>query len=308
MNFLLTSFFLLKSFNLLATTDPYHSDMIEHKKKCIENIISKPKKDSSYLLSRALFTIKADDTDYIPKVADAGKIFEENKISYQLMHNGIKVLKDCYYGSWMSDIIYALKGHHEPQEEKVFYEVLKYIPTNSTMIELGSYWGYYSLWFSKNVKGAKQYLIEPDPHNMEIGKKNFELNNKKANFYLGYVKSNEKDKITFSAAKEIYIDSFLEEHNIEHLHILHSDIQGAECNMLMTCKNAMKNKIIDYFFISTHDGPRIHDKCLQILRENDYIIISEHKIHESCSDDGLIVAKSPKVFGPKYIHIKKYSP
>ena len=46
------------------------------------------------------------------------------------------------------------------------------------MIELGSYWAYYSLWFASQVKDAQNYLIEPDPRRLEIGRKNFELNNK----------------------------------------------------------------------------------------------------------------------------------
>ena len=45
--------------------------------------------------------------------------------NYQLMHNGIKIIQDCYYGSWITTLIEILKGHHEPQEEKVFYEILK---------------------------------------------------------------------------------------------------------------------------------------------------------------------------------------
>ena len=223
------------------------------------------------------------------------------------MHNGVKVLKNCYCGAWISDIIYALKGHHEPQEEKIFFEVLKYIPSNATMIELGSYWGYYSLWFSKNVKGAKHYLIEPDLNNLEIGKKNFALNNAKANFYLGYVKGCENDEIIFNSAKSIFIDSFLKEEKIDHVNILHSDIQGAECSMLLTCEEALRDKKIDYFFISTH-SPWIHNFCMQKLKEFNYIIIADHKMEESCSVDGLIVAKSPNVFGPKNIPIKKYSP
>ena len=70
---------------------------------------------------------------------DAGKVFKSAKGDYQLMHNGVKVVKDCYYGysAWMSDIIFGLKGHHEPQEERVFYEILKYVPEGSVMIEWG---------------------------------------------------------------------------------------------------------------------------------------------------------------------------
>ena len=48
------------------------------------------------------------------------------------------------------------KGVHEPQEEKAFLEVLNYVEKGSTMIELGSYWGFYSLWFNKKIKGKNK--------------------------------------------------------------------------------------------------------------------------------------------------------
>lgn len=41
------------------------------------------------------------------------------------MHNGVKVIAGGYYGSWMTEIIRLLQGHHEPQEERVFYENIK---------------------------------------------------------------------------------------------------------------------------------------------------------------------------------------
>jgi hypothetical protein len=254
-----------------------------------------------------LLTVGADDADGIPKVPNAGKVFHENGISYQVMHNGVKVLKDCYYGSWMTDVIHILKGHHEPQEEKAFYEVLKHIPANGTMIELGAYWGYYSLWFSSAVQGAKNYLIEPDPNYIQKGIKNFELNNKEAKFFQSYVKMNENDELVFSESSPLLIDSFLEREGISHVNILHSDIQGAEFEMLKSASQAAKSRKIDYMFISTH-SPGIHEACLTILRSYGYTIIAEHGMHESCSVDGLIVAKRKELKALKYIHLKKYSP
>ena len=75
------------------------------------------------------------------------------------MHNGLRVLYGRYYGSWVNEIISQLKGVHEPQEERVFYEVLKHIPAGATMVEAGCYWGYYSMWFARQVQDARG---EPD--------------------------------------------------------------------------------------------------------------------------------------------------
>lgn len=283
-------------------------DILEHKQKSIQEIVSDPLRggNPSYPLFRVLKTVYADDADYIPKIVGAGQFFEENGIKYQLMHNGIKVIKHGYYGAWMSDIIYTLRGHHEPQEEKVFYEILQHIPPNATMVELGSYWGYYSLWFSKTIPQANNWLIEPDPSCMALGLTNFALNKKKGHFSLGYIQMRDADPHTFIRAKRIYIDTFLREKGIEHVNILHSDIQGAEYEMLLTCEESLKNRKIDYLFISTH-SPEIHQACKNLLITSDYFIVSEHDMAESCSYDGLLVARRSEITGPTYIPVKKYT-
>jgi hypothetical protein len=61
-------------------------------------------------------TISCKDSEYIPKVTNAGEIFD----GFQIMHNGLKIVNGCYHGDWMSYIIQECKGHHEPQEEKAF--------------------------------------------------------------------------------------------------------------------------------------------------------------------------------------------
>mgnify|MGYP001585665415 FL=1 len=77
------------------------------------------------LEERANMTIACKDSDYIPKVKDAGKFKRSSNTDVQIMHNGLMVKRGGYYGSWMERIIEELKGHHEQQEEKVFFEILK---------------------------------------------------------------------------------------------------------------------------------------------------------------------------------------
>jgi hypothetical protein len=184
--------------------------------------------------------------------------------------------------------------------------VLKYIPKGAVMIELGSYWGYYSLWFSTKVPDATNWLIEPDPANMKVGMKNFSLNEKTAHFINGYIPMCANDVQTFKQAKKIYIDTFLKNHNIEHVAILHSDIQGAEVKMLESCKKSLRNQKIDYLFVSTHTQG-IHASCKKIIVESGYLIISEHDMNESCSVDGLIVARRRNIEGPNSIPVRKYT-
>jgi hypothetical protein len=87
---------------------------------------------------RTLMALRCRDADSLPKVAGAGDIVEEpDGTRVQIMHNGIKVLAGGYYGDWMQDLISRCRGHHEPQEERVFAEVVRHLPTDGVMFELG---------------------------------------------------------------------------------------------------------------------------------------------------------------------------
>jgi predicted O-methyltransferase YrrM len=130
------------------------------------------------------------DTEQIPKVADAGKVLTNAQGKrIQVMHNGIQVLADGYYSTPLTQLIEKLQGHHEPQEEKVFYEILKLVKPGSTMIELGAYWGFYSLWFQSAVNGARNVMVEPEEENLRIGRQNFEFNGRTGTFLHALVSS-----------------------------------------------------------------------------------------------------------------------
>lgn len=266
------------------------------------------KMNSKYDFARVFRTISCSDADHIPTDPHAGELVRNGKDVCQIMHNGVKVLKNCYYGDnsdWMTDIIYGLRGLHEPQEEKVFHEVLKYIPTKGVMLELGSYWAYYSLWFATSVKEARNYLIEPDRSKLLLGQKNFALNNCQGHFVQGFLGGNYDNTTSFGQSEYIRIDDFLQKEGIEHLHILHSDIQGAEFLMLQTCTESIKKGKIDFFFISTH-GNRVHNQCRNFLLAHDLEIIAEHTRSESYSGDGLIVAQRKEVKGPGVVPVSKF--
>ncbi len=99
-------------------------------------------------------TVSCSDSDAIPKVERAGEVFEVDGRRVQMMHNGVLVDEGCYYGDWMTEIIRCLRGHHEPQEERVFHDILRRLASSgddATMVELGSFWAYYSLWFATRM-------------------------------------------------------------------------------------------------------------------------------------------------------------
>jgi hypothetical protein len=203
------------------------------------------------------------------------------------MHNGLKIGLGSYYQLENALLIEKNQGVHEPQEEYAFQEVLKLMPNGATMVELGSYWAFYSMWFASAVSNYNCYLIEPDPHNLLVGKWNFQMNKLKGNFKHAIVanrKTNDKTPAVLS------IDSLVEEQNIDFIDILHSDIQGYEYEMLLGAKRAFETKIVGYIFISTHSA-ELHTSCKRFLLENNFEIVCDADLEASYSWDGLIVAR-----------------
>jgi len=263
----------------------------------------------NYDATRVKQTIACRDCDDVPKVEGAGEFVGENN-EYQRMHNGTLVMRGSYHGSWMSEIISELQGHHEPQEEKAFAEVLKYVESGSTMVELGCYWAYYSLWFHQQVPDARNIMIEPNEDKLEVGHQHFSLNNYQGKFIHGFIGGESIPEATFidwdgreTRASQISVDGLMDELGLEAIEILHSDIQGAELAMLEGAARALKHQKIRFLFISTHGHQ--HRRCLRLLNRHKYQILASHTVLESCSGDGLIVAMAPGSVGPGPISVTK---
>jgi FkbM family methyltransferase len=210
----------------------------------------------------------------LPRDENAGTIENGNVI----MWNGVKIVDKCYYDDF-SKILELNKGCHEPSEEYLFDEVLKFMPNGATMIELGSYWAFYTISFAKKVANAINYCIEPDLNGLEIGKKNCEINNVYAHFTQAFV-----------GKGQLNITNFIKNNNINYIDLLHSDIQGYEHEMLDDIIPLLKTKSINYIFISTHSN-KLHYNCLKILKEHKYRIIASADFeNETFCYDGIIVA------------------
>jgi hypothetical protein len=227
------------------------------------------------------------DADYIPKVPLAGSVQKgADGITWQIMHNGIKVLADAYYDRFNTEIVRRLRGHHEPQEEKAFHEVLKQIRPGGVMIELGAYWGYYSLWFHKDIAGSINYLIEAVAENLRVGQRNFQLNGFEGHFKRGLIG---KEENLTGNPPTITVDGFIRHEALGRIAILHADIQGHEYEMLLGAKTSIRQGLFEFIFISSH-GFKVHAQCLRFLRKYGYRILCEHTPAESFAVDGLIVA------------------
>jgi FkbM family methyltransferase len=253
---------------------------------------------------RVAMATRCRDCDAVPKVPDAGAVFEmPDGRRVQIMHNGLRVIADGYYGQWMTDLIRLCRGHHETQEERLFHEVVKRLPADATMIELGGFWAYYSLWFLMNQPERRAVVIEPEPIHLAIGQENAALNGLSPEFKLGFAGGTYASDLPFHAEKSgpiqlprYSVEHLMQEQGWTSLTLLHADIQGAETEMLESCREMFRAGRIDWVFVSTHahqisNDPLTHQRCLAILRDCGGVIEAEHDVHESFSGDGLIVAR-----------------
>jgi hypothetical protein len=239
-----------------------------------------------YWQKRIDTVLSSDDNAHIHRHPNAGKIINGN----QVMHNGLKVRLGSYYGPEYAKMFIASQGVHEPQEERYFGEIVKTIPENGLMIELGAFWSFYSMWFNREVVGARNIMIEPDDFNLGQGKRNFRLNNMTGTFIKAFVGERMGNGY-------VSVDGLMESQLLHHIDILHSDIQGFELDMLNGAKVALKSRLVDYLFISTHSNV-LHYQCVELLKDFEYNILSSIDLDETFSEDGLIVAASPTVLDP----------
>lgn len=253
---------------------------------------------------RITMTASCQDSASIPKCEGAGQIIDYNGHKVQVMHNGLKVLVDQYYGTEQTEIISLLRGHHEPQAELAFYHILKTLPPKATMLELGAYWSYYSLWFKQDHSNQRRAVaLEPIPKNLAVGRENARLNDLGIEFVSGSIGLVSSPCVKFKVNDRYYINvrqysvpELLELKKIGTLDILHCDAQGVELDVILSCADLFRNQKIRFCVISTHHhnishDPLTHQRCLAAVEALGGQIIVEHDVNESFSGDGLIVAQ-----------------
>ena len=249
------------------------------------------------------------DCDLLPKVAGAGETFGEHG-EYQRMHNGLVIHKGAYHGEWMTEITRRLRGHHEPQEEKVFAAVLDHLPESATMLELGSFWAYYSMWFHQRVTRPRCILVEPIAQKLAAGEEHFRLNKLEGSFVHAFVGRHSRRDAEFLdwdgsrlRLPMVSVDGLMQQWAVETIDVLHADVQGAEFDMLLGAERALTSRRVGYVFVSTHGCE--HRRCLDRLTRLGYEIIAAHTVLESFSGDGLIAARSPDRPEPRQVAISR---
>lgn len=259
------------------------------------------------LARRMAQTVACADSDDLPKVDDAGQDRVVDGTTVQVMHNGLLVEKGGYFGDWMAEIIRALRGHHEPQEELVFDALLRRLnedTTAPTMIELGSFWLYYGLWFLSETTGSRVVAIEPDPSYMGVGVRNAALNGltDRVTFVEGAVGAEPGAVLDFpceglgGAVRPVTaydLASLMRENGLEHVDLVLCDVQGAETILLDRARGDLAAGRVRFLLVSTHHHdisghPLTHQDALRLLEAAGAHVVAEHGVSESCSGDGLI--------------------
>jgi FkbM family methyltransferase len=253
-------------------------------------------------------TAAVRDTDAIPKVPDAGELKDVAGTRAQVMHNGVLIVEGSYQGAWMTEIIRRLHGHHEPQEEVAFHAAVSRLVEDTAepvMVELGSYWAYYSLWLRHAIPAARSVMVEPDPSNLEAGRRNFALNGIEGEFVHGAIGGRHGGSIWLETESDgkpreiptVTVDGLVRDKQLPRVDLLLCDIQGGEGDVLDQIAPLVRDGRTRFLVISTHHhsisgDPLTHQRCLEKVHGLGAHVIAEHSVSESCSGDGLICASA----------------
>jgi hypothetical protein len=251
---------------------------------------------------RVRMTLSCRDTDPIPKVPEAGAVVEQDGQRVQIMHEGTRVIADGYCGGWMTDVIRGLRGHHEPQEELLFHHLLTYVRPGSLMVELGSYWAYYTNWYLGAVPGSTALCVEPSAANLEVGRRNLALNGRTATFIQACVGSRATPS-RLGGLECLDMDAVLAQVGGRPIEMLHMDVQGAELPFIESMRRAVAERKVRFIVVSTHHesvfstyqktstgSTTTHGDCVRALEALGAKVFVDHDVYESFSGDGLIVA------------------
>jgi FkbM family methyltransferase len=253
--------------------------------------------------ARVEMTCCCRDAEAVPKVAGAGAVFRRHGRPVQRMHQGVLVPAGGYHGAWMSEIIRRLRGHHEPQEERLVHHLLSHCRPGTRMVEVGAFWAYYSAWYLTAVPGATAVCLEPDANNADVGRETMALNGLSATWVAGAAGRHHVPAVLFrresdGQARPVPVHSFgslLGVAGAGPVELLHIDAQGAEVPFLESLADVDVRATVRFVVVSTHDvsisgSTTTHEDCLRIIRRLGGAVLDEHTVEESFSGDGLIVA------------------
>lgn len=255
-------------------------------------------------VARALMTASCRDADSLPRVPGAGDVIvEPSGRRVQIMHNGVRIVAGGYYGEWTTQIIRDLRGVHEPQEEVVFDSLLGRLSPNATMVEVGAYWSYYTLWFlSQFPESRRGIAVEPEPQNLSVGENNAILNDLRVEYLQAFISEHDVTQAMFDTERSgtlrvdgLSIATIFERAGVDRADLILCDAQGGEIALLRGLGDLVRARRVGIVVLSTHShhitgDPLTHQRALRLIDNLGGKVRIEHDVQESFSGDGLIVA------------------
>ncbi len=145
------------------------------------------------------------------------------------------------------------KGFFEPVQTRKF---IKSVKKGDTVFDIGANVGYYTILASKLIGAkGKVYALEPDRKNIELLKKNIELNNclnvevvplalgaeNKISYFLSDRANPGESRISEKVTKQLVqvktLDKLVKEKSIKKIDVIKLDVEGGEVDVLRGAKN-----------------------------------------------------------------------
>jgi hypothetical protein len=275
---------ILNTLERIGRTRPKESEYADEQQGQLDysrSVTMVPPKAGGDFLDRFREVISDPLNLLIERVPMAG-VVEANQV---YLHNGNRVPltgEGAYHGPF-SQLLALNRGVHEPLEEYVFQELIKRLPDMPVMVEVGAFWGHYSMWLKRLKPASTVILIEPEQTCLAAGINNFARNGLRGEFIRSFV-----------GKGHLQIDAFIQSRGLQRLDILHADIQGYEVEMIEGCCASLNDCSIDYLFISTHSQD-MHWSIVSSLRDRMYRVeVSSDFDNDTTSYDGFVFASSPR--------------
>tara|TARA_R100000152_G_C6779603_1_gene211386 strand:+ start:720 stop:1424 length:705 start_codon:yes stop_codon:yes gene_type:complete len=187
--------------------------------------------------------------------------------------------------------------------KQLIHDISQEVYDPPVMLELGAAKGEYSTYFNQELPSSTNICVEIRDSQADYIRGSLPG----SIVYSGYCGPRkhlgESTEVSWGEDKgltttKINLKDIFVENNLEHVDILHMDIQGSEASILEELANEKLLDKIEYLFISTH-GRNTEDctytKCIKIFKEFvknitvKYIFTSINPI--DTNNDGLIVVK-----------------
>ena len=234
--------------------------------------------------------------------------------------NGLKILSgvNTHPGSG------SISNH--TSEIEIFSNILNNIDNknNPIMMEIGSFWAVWSLFFRQKFPNGKNILVELGKRQLYVGVRNFLNNNFDCEYYhggfniessgtfinkigdieynpildtgvnideliLNDLELNFKFKDLNLTGNNLDFNKIYRDNKLDIIDLLHMDIQGSELSLIKDLIEYINNRKILNIVIATHSH-QIHQEITNILNTSNYeIIINED--YGSVGGDGYIYAK-----------------